>query len=194
MPGPNETRERLTQMLGALQEAESLDTDAREGLAKRVYPELHQLASALMARERAGHTLQPTALVHEAWVKLVDGDKVQFHGRAHFFGIAARCMRQLLVDHARARAAGKRGGDRQRVTIDEGMLAGLDPDIELIALDDALEKLAQLDERAAKVAEMRLFAGMTVPEVAVELDVSPRTVDGDWATARLWLSRELGAD
>lgn len=191
MSPPDPTRERLTRFLGELGEAGELDDLQREELAKRVYPELRDLAQALMRRERAGHTLQPTALVHEAWVKLIDGDRVQFEGRAHFFGIAARCMRQILVDHARARSAEKRGGDRQRVTLDEGLLSGDDPDIELIALDDALAKLTALDERAARVAEMRLFAGMTVPEVAVELGVSARTVDGDWATARLWLSREL---
>ena len=194
MSDSDEARQRLTRFLGELGEAGRLDTSQRDELAKQVYPELHSLAEALMRRERAGHTLQPTALVNEAWVKLVDGDKVEFTGRAHFFGIAARCMRQVLVDHARGRAAEKRGGGLQRVTLDEGMWSGEDPDIELIALDDALEKLGALDARAARVAEMRLFAGMTIPEIAIELDVSSRTVDGDWATARLWLSRELAAE
>lgn len=191
MAGPDPTRERLTLLLGALDGSHTLDDAERNALAERVYPELRELAASLMARERAGHTLQPTALVNEAWIRLVDGQRVRIEGRAHFFGVAARCMRQVLVDHARARSAAKRGGDRQRVTLDEGMLSAMDADIELIALDDALVKLSALDERAARVAEMRLFAGMTVPEVATELGVSPRTVDGDWATARLWLSREL---
>jgi RNA polymerase sigma factor (TIGR02999 family) len=185
-------RRHVTGLLTALGEAGTLDAEAREDLAAQVYGELKQMAVGLMAAERGDHTLQPTALVHEAWLRLVDAERVRWEGRAHFFGIAARCMRRVLVDHARSRAAAKRGGGRHRVTLDEGHLVAEDAEIELLSLDQALAKLAELDARAAQVAEMRLFAGMTVPEVAVELGVSPRTVDGDWATARLWLRREMG--
>lgn len=191
MPHPDPDRLDITRLLATLGKRTALDAESREELAAQIYPELRRLAAGLMSRERAGHTLQPTALANEAWLRLVDADRVEWEGRAHFFGAAARCMRQVLVDHARARGAAKRGGDRQRVTFDDDLISGHDADFELIALNDALDKLAALDERAAKVAEMRLFAGMTIPEVAAALDVSPRTVDGDWATARLWLSKEL---
>lgn len=191
MSDSGSVRSDITRLLTTLGKRTQLDADSREELAARVYPELRRLAAALMSRERGGHTLQPTALANEAWLRLVDSDKVEWEGRAHFFGAAARCMRQILVDYARARNAEKRGGGRQRVTLDDDMLSGDDADIELIALNDALDKLAALDERAGRVAEMRLFAGMTIAEVAAALDVSARTVDGDWATARLWLSREL---
>jgi RNA polymerase sigma-70 factor (ECF subfamily) len=184
-------RDEITRLLAALAGSEAPDGAAREAVIERLYPELRSLAGALMARERAGHTLQPTALVHEAWLRLVDVDLVSLEGRAHFFGIAARCMRQVLVDHARARSAGKRGGDQARVTLEAGLLASEDPEFELIALDSVLSRFETLDPRAARVAEMRLFAGMTIEEIASDLQVSPRTVDGDWATARMWISREL---
>lgn len=184
-------REEITRLLAALSDSGPSDEEAREAVIERLYPELRDLAAALMARERVGHTLQPTALVNEAWLRLVDVDLVNLEGRAHFFGIAARCMRQVLVDHARARSAGKRGGDRARVTLEAGLIASEDPEFELIALDSVLTRFEQLDPRASRVAEMRLFAGMTIDEIATELGVSPRTVDGDWATARMWLSREL---
>ena len=178
-------------MLAALSESEHLDDEARDAVVERLYPELRDLAGSLMARERAGHTLQPTALVNEAWIRLVDVDMVHLQGRAHFFGIAARCMRQVLVDHARGKAADKRGGDWARVTLEAGAIPYQDPQFELIALDQVLTRFEALDPRAARVAEMRLFAGMTIQEIAAELEVSARTVDGDWATARMWISREL---
>ncbi|MFO7610145.1 MAG: ECF-type sigma factor [Candidatus Krumholzibacteriia bacterium] len=162
-----------------------------ERLLELLYAELRRTAGRLMARERVEHTLQPTALVHEAWLRLVDQDTVAWTDRAHFLGIAARCMRQVLVDHARGRAAAKRGGGWGQVTLDEGLLAGESHVLELLALDDALAKLARLDARAAQVAERRIFGGMTIEEIAHDLDVSRRTIDGDWATARLWLTREL---
>lgn len=186
-------REEITRLLVALSDADQLNDSSREAIIERLYPELRSLAHSLMAREREGHTLQPTALVNEAWLRLVDVDLVNLQGRAHFFGIAARCMRQVLVDHARGKAAEKRGGGWERVTLDAAMIATEDPQIELIALDEALTRFEQLDPRASRVAEMRLFAGMTIEEIARELDVSPRTVDGDWATARMWISREMSA-
>lgn len=146
-----------------------------------------------MRNERADHTLQPTALVHEAYVKLADGTRVAWKGRAHFFGVAARAMRQILVDHARRHLAAKRGGVRHRVT-----LTGCEPvdphdAVEILELDELLERFSALDSRAARVVELRVFGGLSVPEAAHLLGVSPRTVDGDWAVARMWLSRELGS-
>jgi RNA polymerase sigma factor (TIGR02999 family) len=163
----------------------------QERLMELVYAELRATARGLMSRERVEHTLQPTALVHEAWLKIVNQDRVQWQDRAHFLGIAARCMRQVLVDHARAHGAVKRGGEFQQVTLDEGVLVGVPPELQLVELDGCLNRLAELDPRAAQVAEMRVFAGLTIAEIAHNLDVSKRTIDGDWAMARLWLSREL---
>ncbi|MBK8168067.1 MAG: RNA polymerase subunit sigma-70 [bacterium] len=162
-----------------------------EQLVSLLYAELRAAAGRLMVRERLDHTLQPTALVHEAWLRLVDQDRVAWTDRAHFYGIAARCMRQVLVDHARGRAADKRGGGWAQVTLDEGLLAAERRELDLLALDEALTKLALLDPRAAQVVERRVFGGMTIEEIAADLEVSPRTVDGDWSTARLWLTREL---
>lgn len=167
--------------------------DPSDGLAALLYERLRALAEAMMARERAGHTLQPTALVHEAWMRLSSEPDARWNDRAHFLAVAARCMRRVLVDHARAHQREKRGGDLARVTL-TGQLGGPDRTFEVVLLDQALDKLAALDERAAKVAEMRLFADMTVREVAEAMHLSPRTIDGDWATARLWLSRELQTD
>ncbi len=160
-------------------------------LLEAMYPELRNLAQNLMRRERSGHTLQPTALVHEAYVKLVDDAKVQWQDRAHFMGIAARAMRQILVDHARRHSAAKRGGGLQRVTLDEAFGPAHERDFEVIALHDALNKFAQVDARAARVVELKVFGGLKIQEIAHVLDVSKRTVDGDWAMARMWLGREL---
>ena len=156
-----------------------------------VYEELRRMAGRILAGERKDHTLQPTALVHEAYMKLVDQNSVEWQDRAHFLGIASRAMRQILVDHARSRAAAKRGGDWQRVTMDEARDLGVDSDFEILALHEAIEKLSVEDERVGKVAELRLFGGMTVKETSHVLGVSPRTVDDDWAIARMWLSREI---
>jgi len=187
----DETRARVTQLLRNLEDDAAPKTRLSEEIFGLVYDELHRTARALMGRERVDHTLQPTALVHEAYLKLVDGAGTGATDRAHFLGIAARCMRQILVDHARAHRAEKRGGDRQRVTLMEELVTDEGRELELLLLDDALMKFSALDERAARVAEMRVFGGMTVEEIAAALDVSKRTVDGDWATARRWLAREL---
>jgi RNA polymerase sigma-70 factor (ECF subfamily) len=149
------------------------------------------MAAGLMRNERAGHTLQGTALVHEAYLRLVDDKAIDWQGRAHFFGIAARAMRQILVDHARGRAAAKRGGGLQRVELDDQMgLSGAHA-LDLLDLDRILTSLAEFDERMARVVEYRVFAGMSVEEVAHVLDVSVRTVHNDWRVAKLWLSRQL---
>lgn len=166
---------------------------ARDAFADDLYERLRRLAMEMMNRERAGHTLQPTALVHEAWMRLSAEPDDRWNDRAHFLATAARCMRHVLVDHARAYRTAKRGGDWARVSLSSGF-GGPDRTLEVVLLDEALDKLAALDERAARVAEMRLFADMTVRETADALGISPRSVDGDWATARLWLARELRAD
>ena len=157
-----------------------------------VYDELRAVASRIMSRERPGHTLQPTVLVHEAYMKLIDQESLRWNDRAHFLAIAARAMRQILIDYARRRGTDKRGGPWKRVTLDDEIALGPGPDLELLDLNSALERLAALDGRAAHVAELRLFGGLSVEEAAHVLSVSPRTIKADWAMARMWLSRELG--
>lgn len=168
------------------------DTDAVANLMPLVYAELRALAGRCLRSERAGHTLQPTALVHEAFLRLFDDRLVPSLDRAHFLGIAAVAMRRILVEHARARAANKRGGDAAQVTLDSGIAALSGASIDVLALEDALGRLAALDERQARVVELRFFGGLTIEEVADALAVSKRTVDSDWALARAWLHRELG--
>jgi RNA polymerase sigma factor (TIGR02999 family) len=158
-----------------------------------VYDELREMAGNLMRMERSNHTLQPTALVHEAYTRLIDQSQLDWQCRAHFFGIAGRAMRQVLVDHARSRGAAKRGGDLRRVTLETGLggqgETGL---IEVLALDETLGRLAELDERMARVVELRVFGGLTAEEVGQALGVSRRTVQEDWRVARMWLAREFG--
>ncbi len=144
-----------------------------------------------MRRERPGHTLQPTELVHDAWLKLFDQTRVDWTDRAHFLNIAGRAMRQILVDYARRRGAAKRPGDLDRVTFSDEAGHGASATVEILALHDALDRLAALDPRGAQVVEARIFAGMTVREVAHVLNVSTRTVETDWTVGRRWLAREL---
>jgi RNA polymerase sigma factor (TIGR02999 family) len=165
-----------------------------DDLIESVYAELRRLASSYLQQERRGHTLQATALVHEAYARLVDQSRAEWKSRTHFFAVGAKMMRRILIDHARERRSQKRGGDQQRVTLSVAgeMPGGGDLDYEeLLSVDEALHRLAELDERQAKVVELRFFAGMSVAEVAEFLDVSPRTVEGDWTHARTWLRREL---
>lgn len=163
----------------------------REQLFSRLYDELHQVANALMRRERANHTLRPTDLVHEAYARLVEERQTSWESRAHFFGVAAQAMRQVLIHHARRRKAQKRGGDWDRVTLSTNLARGTSSEFEIFAVHEALEKLAEVDERAGRVAELRLFAGLTHKDIAYLLRVSTRTIEGDWAFARRWLAREL---
>ena len=190
----DDIKNRVTEIVSALDGGEPLDGATAEELMPLVYDQLRRLARAYMARETPGHTLQPTALVNEAYIRLVDSSKISWQGRTHFFAVGARVMRRLLIDHARGRGRQKRGADWQRVTFSQ-MLPHLrqhDVDLEqLLAMNEALDRLAALDERQARVVELRYFAGLTVPEVAQLLGVSQRTIEGDWTHARAWLKREL---
>ena len=178
----------VTQLLLAWSEG---DREALDRLMPIVHEELRRLARVLMARERAGHTLQTTALVNEAYIRLIDAAKVPWQGRAHFFGIAARLMRRILVDMARERNYRKRGGGALRVTLDEELTAGAAINPDVIALDEALNALAQVDERKSRVVEMRFFAGLAEQEIAAALNVSQETIRRDWRLARAWLLRRL---
>jgi RNA polymerase sigma-70 factor (ECF subfamily) len=167
------------------------DATALDRLVPFVERELRRLARGYMGRERKGHTLQATALVDEVFLRFAAGPAPRWQDRAHFIGIAARLMRRVLVDHARSRGYQKRGGAAQRVTLDEGMLVAPGPDVDLIALDRALDAFAALDARKSQVVELRFFGGLSVEETATVLDVSPETVKRDWRVARLWLKRAL---
>jgi RNA polymerase sigma factor (TIGR02999 family) len=188
---PQPARSEVTRILRSMSEAGTSDPTATGRLFSLIYDELHATADAYMSRERAGHTLQPTALVHEAYLKLVEGPSVAWQGRSHFLGIAARVMRQILIDHARRKGAAKRGGSLERVTLDESGLVDGRSGLDLLDLHQALDRFAALDDRAARVVEMRVFGGMTAAESADVLGVSSRTVEHDWSVARLWLGREL---
>jgi RNA polymerase sigma factor (TIGR02999 family) len=169
------------------------DPAALENLTPLVYTEMRRMAARYMRRENPGNTLQATALVHEAYLRLVDIAEVRWQDRAHFFAVAAQTMRRILVDSARARGSGKRGGGALHVNLNESIDAMPDRPSELVALDEALDALAKLDPRKAKVIEMRFFGGLTVQETAEVLKVSPETVMRDWKMARAWLMRELAA-
>ena len=166
------------------------DTSALNKLLPLVYDELRKIASSYLSQERSGHTIQTSDLVHEAYLRLANAD-VSWQNRAHFFGIAARSMRQILVDYARRRNAEKRGGGMTRVSLSESVVV-LDEDFSrLLMLDDALRRLEQVDARLCKVVELRYFSGLTVEETAEVLSVSPRTVENDWNLAKAWLFRTM---
>jgi RNA polymerase sigma factor (TIGR02999 family) len=157
-----------------------------------VYAELRRIAGREMRRENPGRTLQTTALVHEAYLRLLKDASLSFENRAHFLGVAARAMREILIEHARARVARKRGGGGVRVTLDDAVASLAAPSIDVLALEEALERLTRLDQRHARVVELRYFGGMSVEETAAALGLSPATVKRDWTLARAWLYRELG--
>jgi RNA polymerase sigma-70 factor (ECF subfamily) len=167
------------------------DEGALERLIPLVHQELHGIARRCMVGERPGHSLQATVLVNEAYLRLVEGKDVNWHDRAHFLAVAARVMRRILVDHARARHAQKRGGPATRVTFDEALVVTNQPREDFVALDDALKALAAFDERKSRVIELRFFGGLSVEETALVLKVSPATVMGDWRLAKAWLQREM---
>jgi RNA polymerase sigma-70 factor (ECF subfamily) len=167
------------------------DQQALEALMPLVYGELHRLAHRYMLRERAGHTLQTTALVNETYLKLVDSGRVRWQDRAHFFAMSACLMRRILVDFARTRDSRKRGGYVRKVELDESRVALPGRNTDLIALDNALNSLAAIDPRQAKIVELRFFSGLGVEETAEVLGISPRTTKREWAVAKLWLLREM---
>jgi len=167
------------------------DDDALEQLMPLVEAELRRLARAYMRRERPEHTLQTTALMNEAFLRLTDARRVRWQDRAHFLGISARLMRRILVDHARHRGYQKRGGCAQRVTLHEGLVMSADPALDVVALDRALDALGKVDVRKSRTIELRFFGGLSVEETAEVLQVSPDTVKRDWRLAKLWLLREL---
>lgn len=188
-PDPAPTPGEITQLLRSSREG---DAEAYDSLMPLVYAELRRLAAHFMQGERRDHTLQPTALVNEAYLKLAGLDRVDWQDRAHFFTVAATAMRRILVSHGRSVRRKKRGGDWQRTPLDEAhrIDVPLDP-TDLVALDEALEKLAQQGERRAKVVELRYFAGLSIEETAEVLGLSPATVKQDWTLAKAWLLREM---
>ncbi len=174
-----------------LSRARSGDEASAASLLPLVYEELRRLAESYLRRERANHTLQPTALVHEAFLRLVDANGLEPRDEAHFLAIAATVMRRVLVEHARARATGKRGGGARRITLDTGIAGGSVSEVDLLALEDALEKLSLLDPRQARVVELRFYGGLSVEEVADVVGVSKRSVEADWTLARAFLYGQL---
>jgi RNA polymerase sigma-70 factor (ECF subfamily) len=167
------------------------DESALNRLMPRVHDELHRLARQFMRRERAGHTLQTTALVNEAYLRLVDSSQVEWHDRAHFFAIAAQLMRRVLVDEARKRNYQKRGGEFTRIELDETVISSVQREFDLLALDEALERLAKLAPRKSRVVELRFFGGLSINETSAVLGVSEDIVKREWRTAKLWLLHEL---
>ncbi len=165
--------------------------DAEAKLAPLIYSHLHRLAASYMRRERPDHTLQPTALVNEAYLRLISQVDTTWESRAHFFGVAARLMRQILVDHARARQAEKRGGLMNKVPLEKALEFSPERSRELLELEEALRSLERLDPREARVVELRFFGGLTVEETAEVLGISPRTVKREWSVARAWLHGEI---
>jgi RNA polymerase sigma factor (TIGR02999 family) len=182
------TSNQVTELLGRWR---SGDRDALDSLIPLVYEELRRIAQHYLRNERPGHTLQSTALVHEAYVRLIRQDLPQWQNRAHFFAVAAQLMRQILVDHARAYRAGKRGGGVCNLALDDAEKGAQQVDVDIVALDDALKTLSAMDPQQGKVVELKFFGGLSIEDTAEVLGVSSSTVKRDWITARAWLHREL---
>jgi len=183
-PSPNEITERLIAWGNG-------DAAALNELIPVVYLELRRMAGHYLRQENPGHTLQPTALVHEAWLRLIDQTRVNWQNRSQFFGVAARMMRRILVDHAKTKHREKRGGDAAKLSLDDVINLSQERAADLIALDDALDELARIDERKSRVVELRYFAGFSVEETAQLLEVSPDTVMRDWKMAKAWLYQQI---
>ena len=184
----NESQQQITERLIAWGSGE---TSALDDVMRAVYQELRRMADHYLRLERPDHTLQPTALVHEAYLRLIDQRKVSWQNRAQFFGVAAQMMRRILVDHARTKQRGKRGGAARKLSLDEVMNLSQGRAADLVALDDALKALAEIDPRKSQVVELRFFGGLSVEETAEVLDVSPQTVLRDWKMAKAWLYQEM---
>ncbi len=185
------TPHELTQLLAAWGDG---DRAALEKLTPLVYEELRRLAHQYMSHERPGHTLQTSALVNEAYLRLIDQKDVHWQNRAHFFGIAAQMMRRILVDHARQRRYAKRGGDARQVPLDEAMIVSEERAADVVALDEALNSLAEFDPRKSQIVELRFFGGLSIEETAEVLKVSPGTVMREWTLAKAWLKRAVMSD
>ena len=185
------TKPSLHEVTQLLQSWSEGNQEALDKLVPLVHAELHRLARHYMSNERPGHTLQTTELVNEAYVRLIDWKNVRWQNRAHFFGVAAQIMRRILVDFARSRASAKKGGGTQYVSLSEAMTISPERGEDLIALDDVLEKLSELDSRKSRIVELRFFGGLSVEETAEVLKISARTVMRDWGLAQAWLYREL---
>ncbi|HEV8186204.1 MAG TPA: sigma-70 family RNA polymerase sigma factor [Pyrinomonadaceae bacterium] len=170
------------------------DKESLDKLMPAVYDELHRQAARYLRREQPGHTLQTTALIHEAYVRLVDQHNVQWQNRAHFFGVAAQMMRRILVDHARTKKRAKRGGSDIRISLNDATVAVKGQDLDVIEVDEALTRLAKIDEQQSRVVELRFFSGLTVEETAEVMGISPATVKREWSMAKAWLHRELSGD
>jgi RNA polymerase sigma factor (TIGR02999 family) len=188
------TQSDVTRILVAGKSGDTDHDTAADQIFELVYDELRRLAARIMQAERADHTLQPTALVHEAYCNLVDRTKIEWQSRAHFFGIAARAMRQILVDHARRKGRAKRGGDWARTTFADELAVTHGSEIDLLEFNGLLDRLADLHGRMARVVELRIFVGLKAKEVAHVLGVSERTVYDDWRVAKMWLRREPSGD
>lgn len=187
----NDPVEQITERLIAWN---SGDTEALDDVIRGVYQELRRMADRYLRLERPGHTLQPTALVHEAYLRLIDQTQVNWQNRAHFFGVAAQMMRRILVDHARTKHRDKRGGPAIKLSLEEVANLSKGRPVDLVALDEAMERLAEIDQRKSRVVEMRFFGGLSVDETAEALEVSPQTVLRDWKLAKAWLHQEIKSE
>ena len=182
--------EDITEQLRAWSDGK--DAEVSDAVLKFVYDELHRQAQRYLSRERAGHTLQTTALVHEVYLKLVKQENIEWESRSHFFGIAAKLMRQILIDYARTKYRAKRGGGKDKVPLENALTVGIgDTDFDLLALDEALTRLAAKEEHLANIVELRFFSGLSVEETAEVLRISESTIKRDWQMAKAWLHREL---
>lgn len=188
MSDQDAARTDVTQLLASVRHGQS---GAAEALLPVVYQELRRIAASYMRRERGNHTLQATALVHEAYLQLVDQTRVEWQNRAHFFGVAAQLMRRILVEHARAHNAAKRGGSAPKMAIDDALNYFPNQDLTIISLEDALQTLERLDERQSKIVELKFFGGLTTEEIAEVMGISTATVEREWRSARAWLYSEL---
>ena len=187
MSSTHEVTELLTAWSGG-------DKAALDKLMPLIHQELRRLAHRYMSRERPGHTMQTTALVNEAYLRLVNRDGVHWQNRAHFFAIASQLMRHILVDHARSHAYAKRGGGAQTISLDEAMVVSQERAAEVVALDDVLKELAKIDPQQSRIVELRFFGGLTIEETAVVLRLSPATIKREWSTAKAWLYHELAKE
>jgi RNA polymerase sigma factor (TIGR02999 family) len=185
---PPASSQELTELL---RQWSSGNESALGKIIDAAYPELRNLARRCLGSERSGHTIQATALVHEAYLRLFDVSRLRWQDRAHFFAMVAKLMRRILIDHARARDCSKRGGGARRLNLDEALTVSSEAAPEIVRLDDALEQLAKFDSRKAQVVEMRYFGGLTADEIATVLGVSPQSVNRDWSLAKAWLLREM---